>query len=236
MGAGRWRPPNTCSQSFILPGLHALLGIDVRPILYLDLALFVVLAAGLIWAARRVRGVTSFTDAFFPILPPDHRSGGGAHVGLQTYVYGRHQHVSGGSVPDHPDGVRGRGSYPTCTLAAGSLPDVLLPLTYGGGVAVCTFLLGLWMAYTGYQFAQVERPPWTGGPGTSASCQRSAALLGRRRLCDRVSQASHRLSDDRRDVGSGSAPVEVLKTILKFLAMSLGPAARARPAYPFSAI
>jgi hypothetical protein len=204
-----------------------LLGIDVRPILYLNLALFVVLAAGMIWAARRVRGVTTFSDAFFPILL---LTTGHAEVLMfaQTYVYIATTFLAGAILIIQM--ACGPRLKPGPALAAG-LCLVFLPLTYSGGVAFAPFL-GLWMAYTGYHLLK-SSDPVDRRAGYICLLSTLAAFLI---VAGYVTGYHRHRIDYQEDVTSVRiGPVEVVKTILKFLAISLGPWAR-RPAYPFSAI
>ena len=205
---------------------YKFVGIDVRPILYLNVSFFVLLAAGMIWAARRVRGVTVFADAFFPILLLN-IGHGEVFMFAQTYFYVATTFLVGAFLIIQM--ACGPQLRPFPAIVAGFCL-VLLPLTYSGGVAYAPFL-GIWLAYAGYQLARsgdpVER--WAG-----YICLFSA--LAGALVVAAYMRGYHRIPIDYQEgvTSVQIGPVEVSKTILKFLAMSLGPWAR-RPAYPVSA-
>jgi hypothetical protein len=55
-------------HKLLIFGSFSVFGLDERPILLLDVGLLALLAAAMIWAVRRVRGGTSYADAFFPFV------------------------------------------------------------------------------------------------------------------------------------------------------------------------
>jgi hypothetical protein len=48
-------------------GMFSLFGLDARPIYFLNVILFGLLAAAMLWAIRKVRGRTCYFDAFIPV-------------------------------------------------------------------------------------------------------------------------------------------------------------------------
>jgi hypothetical protein len=204
---------------------YKLFGVDVRPVLYLNVILFVVLAAGMIWAARRVRGVSSFTDAIFPILLLN--VGQGEVFTLsQTCVYVITTFLVGAFlIIQMAWGPRLR---PAPAIAAG-LCLILLPLVFSGGMAYVPFL-GLWMGYTGYQLVRSSNPieRWA---GSICLFSMLAAFLIVAAFMAGYQRSGFDIQEDVSPVG----PVRFLKTSMKFLAISLGPWAR-RPAYPLTAV
>ena len=206
---------------------YKLFGIDVRPVLYLNLSLFVLLAAGMIWAARRVRGVTSFTDAFFPILL--------LTIGLaELFIWGEaalyviSTFLVGAFLIIHM--VYGPRLTPAPALAAGFCL-VLLPLAFGSGLTYVPFL-ALWMGYTGYQLIRSSNPVERRA-GYICLFAAFAGFFVVAACATGYKRSSTDLDETVTSFQNG--PVKVFKTTLKFLAMSLGPAAR-RPAYPVSGL
>ena len=123
-----------------LPGLLLILdlklfGPNVLPLLYLELMFCGVLSAGLIWAARQVRGRTDYADAFFPVLL--------LHFGhAETFLWaGTLAYVMTtffvGCFLIIQVVTRWRPG-PLAALASGTCL-VLLPLCYGGGCAYYPF-------------------------------------------------------------------------------------------------
>jgi hypothetical protein len=94
-------------------------GLDERPILLLDIGLFSLLAAALIWAVRRVRGYATYADAFFPMVL--------LHLGHAESFYW--------AAPN---------TYVMCTFLAGM---VLVVLYVGGGAFTgrTASLAGVWL-------------------------------------------------------------------------------------------
>ena len=204
-----------------------LFGVNVRPFLYLSLGLFGALSAGLMWAARRARGTTSFADAFFPVLLLN-LGQGEVFQYAESAVYVICTSLLGVFLIVQV--VWGPRLRPAPALAAG-LCLVALPLTFGGGVTYVPFL-ALWMALTGYRLSRSKDPIERRAgliclsSAVAASLVVAAYLTGyhRTHFDENESVTSIRLG-----------PVQIIKASLKYLSMALGPAAR-RPFWPYSGV
>ena len=222
------RPPECPFAKLLFYLDYNLFGINIRPILYLNVSI--------VRGPRRGNDLGGASGArsdelhrcVFPDPPPHHRPRGGVHVIPDVSLC--HHDISGGSDPDHPDGVGAAGLGPP-PRSRRVFASSCCRLIYGGGVAYVPFL-GLWIAYSGYQMARSNDPieRWAGFiclvSTLSAFLIAGASMIGYQRP----------RFDMREDMISAQVgPIDYLKGSLKFLAMSLGPWAR-RPAYPLSAI
>src|SRR5262249_32595701 len=63
-----WSDHRVPLPALVTIGALKLFGPNLFPLLYLQVLLCGLLAAGLIWAAKQVRGWTDYADAFFPVL------------------------------------------------------------------------------------------------------------------------------------------------------------------------
>ena len=203
-----------------------LFGPNVLPLLYLNLVLCGVLSAGLIWAARRVRGSTDYADAFFPVLL--------LHFGhAETFLWA-------GTLPYVMTTffvgcfliiqlvTRWRPG-PLAVLGSGTCL-VLLPLCYGGGCAY-TPCLALSLAYSGYRLLQ---SPQRGGRTAGGLClffALLAFLVLAAYLYDHK-LATHEMNED---APPSLTPAAVANSTLEFLTVGFGPAVRS-PAYPLSGL
>ena len=214
-----------------LPGLLFVLelklfGPNVLPLLYLELILCGVLSAGLIWAARQVRGWTDYADAFFPVLL--------LHFGhAETFLWaGTLAYVMTtffvGCFLIIQVVTRWRPG-PRAALAAGTCL-VLLPLCYGGGCAYTPFL-ALSLGCSGFRLL---RSPQRGGRTAGGLClffALLAVLLLAAYLYD-YKLATHEVNED---APAPLTPAAVVNSTLRFITMGFGPAVRP-PAYPLSGL
>ncbi len=213
-----------------LPGLLffwelKLFGPNMLPVLYLELMICGVLSAGLIWAARQVRGRTEYADAFFPVLLLHFGhaetflwSGTLAYV-MTTFFVGCFLIIQ--VVTRWRPG-------PLAALASGTCL-VLLPLCYGGGCAYTPFL-ALSLGYSG---CRLLRSRERGGRLAGGLCLLFAllAVLLVAAYLNGYKGATYDTTGE--DPAPPLTTALVAESTLKFLAAGFGPAVRP-PAYPLS--
>src|SRR5262249_6455389 len=121
--------------------------------IYLDLMCCVLLSAGLIWAARHVRGTTEYADAFFPLVML-HLGHGEMFLwaGTVSYVLTTFCVVLFLLIQVVTRWRPG----PLAALGSG-ICVTLLPLLYGGGVAYTPILAGS-LLYMGCRLVQAQEP------------------------------------------------------------------------------
>jgi hypothetical protein len=204
-----------------------LFGVNVLPILYLDLTFLCALSAELIWAAGRIRGRIDYTDAFFPValLNLGHSD---ALLWAQASVYVRTTFFASSVLAILL--ARKCRPGPGSALAAGTCL-VLLPLTFGGGVPFA-FLLAFWLLYIGYR--QVRSPEHS--ERVAAWICLFCALVTLLLITGYLSGYKSTQVDRRADLTSYAiGPVDIVKWMMKYMALGLGGSAR-RPAWPLSGL
>jgi hypothetical protein len=200
-----------------------LFGLNLLPLIYLELVLCGALAAGLIWAALQVRGRTEYADAFFPVLL--------LHLGhAETFLWaGTLGYVMttflAGCVLIIQLVSRWRPG-PVAAVAIGTCV-FLLPMLYGGGVAFTPFL-ALSLGYSGLRLVR-----------SSQRRQQVAGVICLVFALAAVLLVAVEMTDYKVVVYDLSAQVvpprltarEVVKSTLKFLSVGFGPAVQP-PLYP----
>ena len=213
-----------------MPGLVIILelklfGPNFLPLLYLDLMFCGILSAGLIWAARHVRGKTEYADAFFPalLLHFGHAEtflwAGTLPYVMTTFFVGCFLIVQ--IVTRWRPGPLGALASGTCL--------VLLPLLLWWKMRLLLSWPSLWVIDIGSCIARAAVGCTAGGSIiflAILALMLLAAYLNDHKL------ATHEMNEDGcRD----SRPAAVANSTLEFLTVGFGPAVRP-PAYPLSGL
>jgi hypothetical protein len=204
-----------------------LFGPNMFPLLYLQLILCGVLAAGLIWAAMHVRGRTDYADAFFPVLLL-HFGHAEIFLWAGTLAYVLTTFFAGWFLIIQV--VTRWRPGPLAALASGTCL-VFLPLCYGGGCAYTPFL-ALSLGYSGYQLLH-SSPRGARTPGGLCLFFALLAFLLLAVYLHGYKPATFDMTDE--TVSRPLTPAAVARTTLQFMTVGFGPAVRP-PAFPLSGL
>ncbi len=204
---------------------YKIFGVDVRPFMYLDVLLAGILSAALIWAARRWRRETCYADAYLPIvlLNLGHAE---AFLWAEASVYAITSFCAG-LILTIMIATRGRLGMRSATVAGVSL--VLLPLCFGGGVLYVPFL-GLWLGFSGYRSLKSRNVRRRMAGRIAIFFTMTALVLSAAYL---VGYKQSRFDEREESTAFEVGPGAVVKTSLKYLSMSFGPAVQP-PIWPVS--
>jgi hypothetical protein len=130
----------------IILGLHHVSGAGLHIAMYLDVLLLAALAGGLMWTARKLRGGTSYPDAFFALALLNWGHAENVLMGIQVTFIVPTALACGVLVIL----VRNPLPSPRAAVLVGATL-LLLPLCGANGL-VFVPPLALWLAYAGYHF------------------------------------------------------------------------------------